>query len=375
MIKGNMTKIAAIVPYKIYPYNSGGQKSIALFYQFFAEKKEVFLICTSSNSKPSNAKYKIAPLLGNSVFRYINPFLYFKVKSFIIKNKIRAIIFEQPYFGWLAYLLQQTLQIKVFVRSHNIEGLRFKTLNKRWWKILWLYEKWVHSVADFTFFIQQNDQAYAIKKFHLAANKTAVITSGINLCKPPDLKEKEESRRFLQKTYNLAIDETIILFNGAYDYKPNKDALEAIVYTINPKLLLTDNFKYKIIICGKNIPAEILNQAFKNIILAGFVADIDIYYKGADIFINPVNDGGGIKTKLVEALGFNITSVSTINGAIGVDAAICNGKLLLAADAAGFAAKIIEANSVQSSVGEAFYNHFYWGNIIDKAIGIIEKHA
>lgn len=370
-----MKRIAAIVPYKIYPYNSGGQKSIALFYHFFSQKSNITLVCTSNNTKPAEAAYTIAPLLGTSVTRYINPLLYFRLKSFINKNKIEVIIFEQPYFGWLAYLLKRLLKVKIIIRSHNIEGLRFKSLRKWWWKVLWHYEKWAHSIADFTFFIQQNDKEYAIANFKLDPNKTAVITSGITWNEPPDREEREKAKKHLKQLHNIRADEMIIFFNGAYDYKPNRDALETIIYTINPQLLLKADFTYKIIICGRNIPEEILQQTFPNIILAGFAADIDMYYKGADIFINPVNDGGGIKTKLVEALGFNLTSVSTINGAIGINADICNGKLLLSDNNnyPDFAKKIVEASSVQSVVGKDFYNYFYWGNIIDKAIRIIEN--
>jgi hypothetical protein len=372
-----MAGIASIIPYKIYPYNSGGQKSIALFYQFFSAKREVFLICTSNNSKPAEARYKIAPLLGSSVFRYINPFLFFSLKKFIITNSINVIILEHPYFGWLAYLLKKSLKVKVFVHSHNIEAQRFKTLHKWWWKILWHYEKWTYSVADFNFFIQETDRKYAIQNFRIDINQTDIITYGIAWNKPPDEKEREVAKKDLRDFYGLQQDETLILFNGAFDYKPNRDALEAIIYTINSDLLTIDNFNYKIIICGRHIPVDILNKTFKNVILAGFVQDIETYYKGSDIFINPVDDGGGIKTKLVEALGYNLTSVSTINGAIGIDVEICNGKLLLSDsnNFSGFAAKIIEAKEVQSSIGEAFYNHFYWRNITDKAISIIEEHA
>lgn len=371
----DMRRIAAIVPYKIYPYHSGGQKSIALFYQFFSQKREVFLICTSDNTKPADSGYTLAPVLGSSVLRYINPFLYFKVKRFINENKIDVIIIEQPYFGWLGYLLKKLLKVKIIIRSHNIEGLRFKSLQKWWWKILWYYEKWIYSMADFTFFIQQNDRDYAAANYHVNPNKTTVITSGITWNKPTNPEEKENAKRRLQELYNLSQNETIIFFNGAYDYKPNRDALEAIIYTINPQLLLKADFAYKIIICGRNIPPEIVKQTFPNIILAGFAKDIDMYYKGSDIFINPVNDGGGIKTKLVEALGFNLTSVSTINGAIGIDAAICNGKLLLSHGDNDFATKIAEACSVHSSIGEEYYNYFYWGNIIDKAVNNLEQIA
>ena len=74
---------------------------------------------------------------------------------------------------------------------------------------------------------------------------------------------------------------------------------------------------------------ELKDYADQNIIYAGFVDDISIYFKGVDVFINPVTDGGGIKTKLVEALGYNLNVVSTMNGAIGVDEKICNGKLFV----------------------------------------------
>ena len=375
VLNKTMRRIAAVIPYKIYPYNSGGQKSIALFYHFFSKKTEITLICTSNNTKPADAAYTIAPLLGSSVTRYINPFLYFTIKPIINKNKIDVIVFEQPYFGWLAFLLKKLLKVKIIIRSHNIEGLRFKSLHKWWWKILWHYEKWAHSIADFTFFIQQNDKKYAVANFKLDPNKTAVITSGITWNEPPTSAEKENAKRHLKKLYNLSHDEAIIFFNGAFDYKPNKDALEIIVSTINPELLSKSNFRYKIIVCGRNIPEEILKQTFPNIILAGFAEDIDTYYKGSDIFINPVNDGGGIKTKLVEALGFNLTSVSTVNGAIGIDTNICNGKLLLCGNSNynDFSSKIIKACAVQADIGKEFYQHFYWGNIIDKAIKITDN--
>ena len=115
------------------------------------------------------------------------------------------------------------------------------------------------------------------------------------------------------------------------DYKPNLEALENILEKINP-LLFDYKLSYKIIICGKKLPAEmndLKEYADRNIVYAGYVDNISIYFKGSDIFINPVTDGGGIKTKLVEALGYNLTAVSTKNGALGIDEKICNGKLLL----------------------------------------------
>jgi len=57
------------------------------------------------------------------------------------------------------------------------------------------------------------------------------------------------------------------------------------------------------------------------------VDDITLYYKGADMLINPVMDGGGIKTKLVEALGYSMNVVTTTSGAIGVPLTITGEKI------------------------------------------------
>src|SRR5687767_8429839 len=111
-------------------------------------------------------------------------------------------------------------------------------------------------------------------------------------------------QRIDQEKHAIGENETIILFNGVLDYKPNLDALLVILEKINPFLLAHPSFKYKILICGKNLPDD-LNElkAYKdkNILYAGFVNDIDAYFKGADLFLNPVQSGGGIKTKMVEA--------------------------------------------------------------------------
>ena len=80
---------------------------------------------------------------------------------------------------------------------------------------------------------------------------------------------------------------------------------------------------------------------------------------GPDVFLNPVTDGGGIKTKLVEALGYNLTAVSSLNRAIGVDPGLSPGKLLVAdhADWEGFA-RMIRGGQFNRKYFPGFFNHF-----------------
>ncbi|MEO6219898.1 MAG: glycosyltransferase family 4 protein [Ginsengibacter sp.] len=371
-----MANVLSFVPYKIFPAQFGGQKCIAHFNEYFSEYHSLYCITVEAN-KPSAASYEVINKLGNSRLRYINIFNFRLIKKIILQNNITHIILEHPFYGWLALLLKRFYKVKLIIHSHNIEAERFKTVGKWWWKILWQYEKYVHKHADFTFCITEEDYHYFVARYHLLSEKIALITYGIPWNTLPPFEDEAEAKNMLLKKYSLEHGTILYFFNGALDYKPNLDALQNILDHINP-LIINSGISYKIIICGKNLPGEMNNlkaYADKNIIYAGFVEDISLYFKGADIFINPVTDGGGIKTKLVEALGYNLTSVSTKNGALGVDAKICNGKLLLSenTDWQAFTDNMTGAINITQSVPPEFFNHFYWDNIAKKAAEIIDK--
>ncbi len=371
-----MANVLSVVSYKIFPAKFGGQKGIANFNEYLSKYHTLYCVTVKAND-PAAAPYTVINKLGNSKLRYINIFYFGLLKKIIKQNSISHVIIEHPYYGWLGLLLKRFCKIKLIVHSHNIEAERFKTTRRWWWKILWHYEKYIHKNADFTFCITENDRQYFTDIYKINPGKTAVITFGISWNEAPAVAERLEAKNELLKRYSLYEKTVLFLFNGALDYHPNLEAVKNIVDKINP-VFIKKNITYKIIICGKNLPVEMeeLNKyKDSNIIYAGFVDDITTYFKGADIFINPVTDGGGIKTKLVEALGYNMNVVSTNNGAIGVDANICNGKLLLCEnnDWQAFSDKMEQAIQVQETITNEFFNNFYWDNIAKKAAGIVEE--
>jgi polysaccharide biosynthesis protein PslH len=368
----NPIRLAALVSYTIFPPKMGGQKGIALFYLYLEKLMPVTLITIEENSQNDFLNASIIPILGkNKKWRYVNPFLFFKIKSFLKKEKITHLIFEHPYYGWLVFLLKQFTDIKIIIHSHNMESLRFKSTGRWWWSVLWHYEKWTHRFADLNFFITDEDRQYAISKFKLNTEKCITITYGFEMNEKPELNTKNEARHIISRKHGIAEAENILLFNGTLDYLPNLEALHIILKEINRRLISAD-YKYKIIICGKNLPPTLNGlEEYKsqNIIYAGFVEEINLYFKGADIFINPVIEGGGIKTKVVEALGFDLSVVSTKSGAIGIPDSIVGSKLKVVADDdwEGFAEAILQTKQ-NNVIPDEFFRHFYWGNISAKAI-------
>lgn len=372
----SMSNVLSIVTYKIFPPKLGGQKGIALFNKYLS-KKENIICFTIQDNEPGMADYKVLNRLSNHTLRYGNPFNFFALKKIIREHQVSHVILEHPYYGWMGLLLKRFCKISLIVHSHNIESQRFRTVGKSWWKILWHYEKYIHNKADFTFCINAEDLRYFNEVYKVPLEKLAVITYGISWNEAPSKIEREEARKFLMQQHGLSEDTQLFLFNGTLHYGPNLNAVKYILEKINP-LFIKKGLKYKIIICGKGLPEEFEElKAFanQNIIYAGFVDDISVYFKGVDVFINPVNDGGGIKTKLVEALGYDLNVVSTVNGAIGVDRGICNGKLLLSAneDWEQFAGFMESALKMKQEIPASFFQHFYWQNIASKAAGIIDS--
>jgi glycosyltransferase involved in cell wall biosynthesis len=367
-----LKKFLVIAPYQYLPYFSGGQKLIAQFLDYLGREADLTVISVSENDPSLIKTYKhIAWLKKKSFSKYSDLGLISKLTTLIKKEKFDAIIWEHPYYTWLAGIIRKRTGIKTILHTHNIEYQRFQSTGKWWWPVLRIYEKKFFRIADEILFLSPDDKKFAIKKWGIEEEKCIDVAFGVEISKYPG--DKDSCKKAVKTLHKISDDEKILLFNGLLDYKPNLDALVAILKEINPVLLQYPNFKYKVIICGKRLPAE-LNElkeySDKNIIYAGFVPDIEMYFKGADLFLNPVQSGGGIKTKMVEAIAFGTTVITTETGAMGIHRDICGKKLIVVPDDHwnDFAEAIIANAGNEDVTPASYYGYYYWGNIVKKIL-------
>jgi glycosyltransferase involved in cell wall biosynthesis len=374
-----MLKIASLVPYKIIPAVTGGEKGIFYFLKYVARYADITAFSVTEN-QGTVEKINFVDVLGSThkKGRYVDFSIFRKIKEACRRRDIKHIIVEHPYYAWLGVALKKWGGLKLIIHSHNIEAARFKSVKKWWWPILYRYEKFAHRQADFNFFITEEDRDYAIRTYRLDASKCSVITYGIENAEAPSADEKQQSKNQICDELQLPIDTKLILFNGTLDYAPNRDGLDKILKEINPLLQREADFAYKIIICGLRLPVEynqLKDYRDQHIIYKGFVEDIGIYFKAADLFINPITDGGGIKTKLVEALGADTAAVSFKAGAYGIPASVTGNCLSVVADDdyKGF------SNAIQKqllkpagNIPASFYDHFGWDAIAQRVVRIIK---
>lgn len=365
--------IISLVSYPFLPARSGGQKGVALFYKYFSRYHQVTIVTTKKNDPAHAEGYALLNILSNSRFRYINPFIFFTLRKQIRDHKASHLILEHPYYGWLGILLKTFCGVKLVVHSHNMEGKRWKSLGKWWWRILWRYERITHRKADFNFFIQDEDRAYAIKAFALDPASCLTVSFGTELSQPIPADKRKEAARILRHQLQIPDQTLLMLFNGAFKYAPNLEALDNLLYRINP-LLQEKNLSYLILILGLDIPASVVEVSHPSIRVLGFVEDLEQYLNGCHIFLNPVISGGGIKTKLVEAIAYGLQAVSSENGAVGIDPRICNENLVICKDAdwQGFGDAVMRLKDLDAETPAAFYNYFYWANITQRAARFIE---
>ena len=369
-------RIISIVPYKILPAKLGGEKGIAVFNEYVGKETEITAVSTRNNKTDEAKNYNMLPWLSESRLRYINIFLLFSIRKLIKEKQATHLLIEHPYYGWLAWLIKRTTRITWVVHSHNIEFERSKSIGRWWWKGLKWYEQWVYKASDINFFISEDDRTYAIDQLHIDPKKSHAITYGVEIAgKPAD---RSACRKQIQQKHSINEADRILLFNGALYHHTNYDALQVILDHVLPALE-KQAVSYSLLVCGKGLPDsfnELIEFKNRKVIYAGFVDDISIYFKAADIFLNPIISGGGVKTKAIEALSYNCQVISTGIGALGIIEEVCGEQLKVVADLdwESFNKEVVNALHREPETPLSFYEYYYWGNIAKKVAGILKEN-
>lgn len=358
-------RILSIVWYKVLPARFGGQKGIAHFNQALGKLFPLVCLCSRNNEPPADLSYKVLPELPVSKWQFFNPFVQQKIAQIAKKEKPTYIILEHPYHAKAAIKACKATGARLIVHSHNIESNRYRQLGKRGWRLLYDQEKRIHQQAVLSLFKTEEEMNYAVKEFKLLPDKCMVMPFGIELHGKPD---KVAARRLIGSRHGIPDKCKLLLFAGTLDYAPNAEAVKYIYERIAPRLS-TD---IRIIICGRN---KLEGFTYLNtlshplIINAGEAEDISGYFAAADLFINPVSLGGGVQTKNLDALSYDLNIVCLDTMVSGIDLSKCGGKIFTChpGDLQGFCELIEKALAAPpSSTPSAFFDFYLFDKQVIK---------
>ncbi|MBX2840790.1 MAG: glycosyltransferase family 4 protein [Flammeovirgaceae bacterium] len=367
-------KILSIVPFPLLPAQSGGQKKTEGFLNALGNYADLTVVSTKNTSDNTAGNFQYIKLLAPAFFRYFNIFSIRRLKR--IGRESDFIMLDQPFMGLLGVLLSKPLKKALVIHSHNIEYQRFKTIGKWWWKILFYYEKWVFSQADYVIFISEIEKQTAIIKLNVRPEKCLVATYGTMKKEIPKI-SGSFIKEFKSQT-GIPEEHKVLLFFGVLDYAPNREGIDYILEEINPYLSKHADFKYSIVICGRGLTEKyqlLENNQIENMKYMGFVDNIDDYIAISDVVLNPILTGGGVKTKVVEALAMNKTVISTKSGAEGVFQEVCGEKLKVLEDRNWevFSKATIQGLNENSDIPSDFYLYYNMDNIAKRITQFFEK--
>lgn len=364
--------LLAIVPYPFLPPTNGGHLGIAEMHRHLALLCKDHVAGTQNNAPNRPEPFLLHKIFDAGPLRYL-PFRYQKpLETLGRKESVKAIFCEHPYMAASAHALARTLKIPWFLRSHNIESERFRTMGKPWWPVLARYESWAMRQANGTFFVTTEDAQWAQQHWKIPENKCHVAPYGTPLAATPA--PDPQARQRLAQQLGIRADVPWLYFLGALDYQPNAEAIDYLLDEVSPRLEATRQ-PFEILIAGKGLPeAQKLKISGKNTVhYTGFLPSLDDFLQACDVMLNPVLTGGGIKTKAVEALAWGKCVVSCHSGAAGLERSACGEALFVSADGDwdAFVNDIGAAIKRPATAPEAFYRRYHWGHVAENVLTTI----
>lgn len=361
-------KIVAIISYPFLPATTGGEISTLNLLKYLSHQHHV-TVFTVEPYKPNpdigTAKFELIYGMPFKTSRYWNLKLVSTLSKLIKTKQADWLFFDQPWFGWIMLALKIVTGKKIFIRSNNIEYLRFKSMGKWFWQMLYIYEKWTYRIADLVIFVSETDRQKAIHEFDLKPEKTLLTPYGVELEKAP--LRNNSANEVIRNRHQIPAGNHILLFFSTLSYFPNYEAVQFIATEIYP-LLKNKSFPFTLLLCGKGLPDSIkqLLADKPEIRYLGFVEDINEYIHAADVMINPILSGGGVKTKAIDTLAQNQRVVSTQNGAEGINPSVCGDNLVITADNdwTAFTDAIISTINKPNNIPHSFYETYGWAGIV-----------
>jgi glycosyltransferase involved in cell wall biosynthesis len=109
-------------------------------------------------------------------------------------------------------------------------------------------------------------------------------------------------------------------FIGNYHHTPNADALSWLLDDLFP-FVSRQVPDAELVVAGRNLPESIRakHEGDDRVRFLGDVDDLGSFYRSIGVFVNPVRQGRGLRTKAVEAAAFGRPVLSTPLGAEGLE--------------------------------------------------------
>ena len=316
-----------------YPANTGGRIVVMKKLEYFSQKNDIYFFCVIDNDDEYKYRFEL--------LKYCKEVhLYKRNKSIALPKLVKGpfvcvsrwittmkkdidICFEKEKIDWVIVEFPQMLgnigrkifdSGKLVLNQHNVE---YKTLNNLAKSIsnpikriiygieakrLYQFEERYYrnfNIKLFTF-VSIEDKAFFERKFGIF--NTLLVPVGA------EVYDYEENKN----------NNNIISYFGKMSYPPNAEAVIWFSNQVFP-IIQKEVPESKFYVVGKDPSTELVSllKSNPNVVVTGTVDKIEDYYKQTDLVVVPLSHGGGVKVKVLEALGYGKLVISTAKGIEG----------------------------------------------------------
>jgi GT2 family glycosyltransferase/glycosyltransferase involved in cell wall biosynthesis len=153
-----------------------------------------------------------------------------------------------------------------------------------------------------------------------------------------------------------------LLFIGSFLHSPNADAIHYLVREILP-LIKEALPAVKVYVVGSDVPDEITAYNSDDVVVTGYVHNVDPYFHNCRVFVAPLRYGAGINGKVCQALSYGLPTVVSSIGAEGIG--LKNGCEAMIVD---------DPREFARSVTEVYRNRELWEQLSEQGYHHIEQH-
>lgn len=154
---------------------------------------------------------------------------------------------------------------------------------------------------------------------------------------------------------------TGVVFVGGFQHTPNVDAVCYFVEEVMPVLrTLVEGIQFHVV--GSKPPAEVLDLAGPDVIIAGFVEDLNPYLDQRRVAVAPLRYGAGIKGKIGSAMAVGLPTVATSLAAEGMN--LTDGDNIVIADG---------AEALAGAIARLYEDAEHWNHISAQGLRFAEQ--
>lgn len=348
---------ALIVPYRYCPPRNGGQHVAYAFSEFINQKEKMYCLSTDNNQVEGLA-FELIPFFKDNKSKYFNPIIAWKLFRFFKQNQIEECILFQPFAFLMVLPTLLFSKTKISIYIQNLEYQRFRSIGKAWWPLMYVWEKISYQLSSKLYFVATSEMAPACQIFNLDESKCIPAPAGTKYTHQPTPNPLRITQ--IQKQHKPTSDTKLLLFYGSRDYEPNFQAVKTIIDQLIPTLRQQTPTPFLILIAGlgkKYLPAS------DNIHYLGYVDNINDYIQSVDLILNPVNQGAGIQTKILEALSLGTTVIASQHASKGIDKQLSGKKMVIVPNnnSQAWCHAITQHWAKKADTPQIFYDNYYWG--------------